>query len=486
MTPQLQQAIKLLQLSTLDLQAEVQDLLESNPMLELAEGDEFPGEESEWTAGEGETVAAAATEPVAEEKKNGEAEMQMPEIPENLPVDSSWDDIYDFSTSSASSGDSDSGSGSYESQSAGGGETLQEHLVWQMQMTPFSKRDQTVAESIIDAISDDGYLASPLETIIEGLRGEFPDLELDEVEVVLRRIQAFDPVGVGARDLRECLLLQLRPFTESETCCDVHRRAWELVERHLELLGDRDYNQLIRSLGISKDELQEIVAFIQTLNPRPGSLINPAPAEYVIPDVIVYKEQGAWRVELNPEALPRLRINPVYANMIRRADNSTDNTFLKNNLQEARWFIKSLQSRNETLLKVATCIVERQQGFLEHGDEAMKALVLHDVAEAVGMHESTISRVTTQKYMHTPRGIFELKYFFSSHVSTADGGAASATAIRALIKKLIAAELPDKPLSDSKIADVLSEQGINVARRTVAKYREAMAIRPSNERKRLA
>jgi RNA polymerase sigma-54 factor len=214
--------------------------------------------------------------------------------------------------------------------------------------------------------------------------------------------------------------------------------------------------------------------------------VNPAPPEYVIPDVIVSKEQGAWRVELNPDALPRLRINPVYANMIRRADNSSDNTFLKNNLQEARWFIKSLQSRNETLLKVATCIVERQQAFLEQGDEAMKALVLHDVAESVGMHESTISRVTTQKFMHTPRGIFELKYFFSSHVSTADGGAASATAIRAIIKRMIAAEQPEKPLSDSKIAEVLSEQGINVARRTVAKYREAMTIPPSNERKRLA
>lgn len=484
MTPQLQQAIKLLQLSTVDLQAEVQELLDSNPMLEVAEGEEFASEEAEWSAGAGETSVATVAEVAPEEKKSADAELQMPEIPEDLPVDSSWDDIYDVATTSASSGDSDSGT--YETQSSGGGETLQDHLVWQLQLSPFSERDRTIAEAIVDAINDDGYLSSSLETISEGLRDELPDLEPDEVDVVLRRIQAFDPVGVGARDLRECLLLQLRPFIEDDTCGEVYKRAHELVERHLELLGARDYNQLIRSLGISKDELQQIVACIQTLNPRPGSLINPAPAEYVIPDVIVYKERGVWRVELNSDALPRLRINPVYANMIRRADNSTDNTFLKNNLQEARWFIKSLQSRNETLLKVATCIVERQQGFLEHGDEAMKALVLHDVAEAVGMHESTISRVTTQKYMHTPRGIFELKYFFSSHVSTADGGEASATAIRALIKKLIAAEMHDKPLSDSKIAEVLSEQGINVARRTVAKYREAMSIPPSNERKRLA
>ena len=228
-----------------------------------------------------------------------------------------------------------------------------------------------------------------------------------------------------------------------------------------------------------------MMALVQTLNPRPGSLISPKHAEYVVPDVIVRKDNGAWRVELNGEALPKVRVNNGYAGLVKRADNSADNTYLKNHLQEAKWFIKSLQSRNETLLKVATCIVERQRGFLEHGEEAMKALVLHDVAEVVEMHESTVSRVTTQKYMHTPRGIFELKYFFSSHVGTASGGECSATAIRALIKKLVAAENPAKPLSDSKISQILEEQGINVARRTIAKYRESISILSSSERKRL-
>jgi RNA polymerase sigma-54 factor len=257
------------------------------------------------------------------------------------------------------------------------------------------------------------------------------------------------------------------------------------VDEHLPLLANREYTQLTRRLKLDEQALQAVIDLIQTLNPRPGNSIASSQAEYVIPDVIVRKHNNAWRVELNEEAVPRLRINKQYAGLIRRADSSSDNTYLKGQLQEARWFLKSLQSRHETLLKVASCIVERQRGFLEHGEEAMKALVLHDVAEVVGMHESTISRVTTKKYMWTPRGIFELKYFFSSHVSTAAGGECSSTAIRALIKKLVAAENQRKPLSDSKIALILCEQGINVARRTVAKYREAMAIPPSNERKRL-
>ena len=241
----------------------------------------------------------------------------------------------------------------------------------------------------------------------------------------------------------------------------------------------------MRKGKLSEARLKSAIALIQTLNPYPGSSVETDDTQYVIPDVIVSKDKGRWKVELNPEATPRLRVNSSYASMIQRADNSSDNTFLKNNLQEARWFIKSLQSRNETLLKVATKIVEYQIGFLEQGEEAMKPLVLHDIAEAVGMHESTISRVTTQKFMHTPRGIFELKYFFSSHVSTGSGGECSSTAIRAIIKKLIAAENPKKPLSDSKIANILEEQDIKVARRTIAKYREAMMIPPSNERKRL-
>jgi len=300
---------------------------------------------------------------------------------------------------------------------------------------------------------------------------------------VLHRIQNFDPPGVGARDLKETLLLQIKQFPLESPWL---KPAQELIEKHFDLLANREYSQLTRRLKISEEELKQILHLIQSLNPRPGSQITASKPEYIIPDVIVSKHNGKWKVELNPDAAPRLRVNPHYASLIKQVHNSEDNTCLKNHLQEARWFIKSLLSRNETLLKVATSIVARQTDFLEHGEEAMKALVLHDIAEAVGMHESTISRVTSKKYMHTPRGIFELKYFFSSHVSTSSGGECSATAIRALIKKLITTENTNKPLSDSKLAAILGDQGINVARRTVAKYREAMAIPPSNERKRLA
>jgi RNA polymerase sigma-54 factor len=500
MTPQLQQAIRLLQLSTLDLQAEVQEIVESNPMLEQAEGDESASADSEtdWESSDPQETYEVPAESDRDNFKDGEQKSQASErgndndtgqsdgdnsladIPTDLPVDSNWDDIYDVPVTSSSYSEQDNSV--FENYGGTTAETLQDHLQWQLQMTPFSETDLAIAETLIDSIDEDGYLTTPLEALLEGLPPEL-EADLEEVEMVLRRIQAFDPVGVAARDLRECLLLQLQQFDPDIPHLN---EATRLVTDYLDLLGGRDYTQIMRRMKLSKEELQEVILLIQTLNPRPGGAVTQSRAEYVIPDVVVRKENGVWRVDLNPEAVPRLRINTGYANLIKRADNSSENTFLKNNLQEARWFIKSLQSRNETLLKVARCIVERQQAFLEHGDEAMKALVLHDVAEAVGMHESTISRVTTQKYMHTPRGIFELKYFFSSHVSTATGGACSATAIRALIKKLIAAENVQKPLSDSKIATILSDQGINVARRTVAKYREAMSIPPSNERKRLA
>lgn len=503
MTPQLQQAIRLLQLSTLDLQAEVQDLVEANPMLELAEGEEG----DVGVNGEDATVASTAelveVAPIEATHATEVAEPSMPietpadeipvveaqdteihdlpeGMPEDLPVDSNWDDIYDVQTISTSSG-SDSEGSSLESQNSIA-DSLRDHLAWQLRLTPFTETDIIIAEAIVDAIGDDGYLSVPLDSLWEGLRDQIRDLELDEVEAVLRRIQCFDPLGVGARDLRECLLLQLERFGEQSRLTQVAR---QLVSEYLGLLGNRDFTQLMRRLKITKEELQQVISIIQALNPRPGEKIAPSKTEYVVPDVFVRKDRGVWRVDLNPDAVPKLRINNTYANMIRRADNSSDNVFLKNNLQEARWFIKSLQSRNETLLKVSRCIVERQRAFLEYGDEAMKALVLHDVAESVGMHESTISRVTSQKYMHTPRGIFELKYFFSSHVATAAGGECSSTAIRAIIKKLVVAETPDRPLSDSKIASILCDQGIIVARRTVAKYREAMSIPPSNERRRL-
>ena len=462
MTPQLQQAIRLLQLSTLELQTEVQQAVESNLMLEEATEEEHPG------GGNGEA-----------DTKNTETDVQPVDIPEQLPVDSAWEDIYDAAPSFGSAPD-DTGP-EIESQRTSG-ESLKDHLYWQLGLSSLSDTDKVIAASLIDAIDDDGYLRATLEDIQRSVANHGTEVAIEEVEAVLHHVQHLDPTGVGARDLRECLLLQLQQESIDSPWRDA---AIRLVDVFLDVLAARDYAQLARRMQLTKEELQQVITLVQTLNPRPGGQIHPEPAQYVVPDVFVRKHKSTWMVELNPESIPRLRINSYYASLIRRADNSADNNCLKAHLQEARWFLKSLKSRSETLLKVATCIVERQQAFLEYGEEGMKPMVLHDVAEVVGMHESTISRVTTQKYMHTPRGIYELKYFFSSHVSTHSGGEASSTAIRALIKKLIAAENPRKPLSDSKLASVLSEQGINVARRTVAKYREAMTIPSSNERKRL-
>lgn len=489
MTPQLQQAIRLLQLSTLELKAEVQEALESNPMLDLSE--EAEAEQSGTPtadSGAGTSQSPSQSDPGNSDSAGGteaaaSSEMAS-EIPEDLPVDTSWEDVYDTGGTvgpAPSSAGSDSDMRGIEVQGSAS-ESLKDHLLWQLDLTPFSDLDRMVAEALVDAINEDGYLSLSLEELHQGLVEQGHDLELDEVEAVLHRIQNFDPPGVAARDLRECLLLQLKQLPSATPWL---KQALSLVGEHLHLLGSRDFNQLMRRMKLAQSDLESVLHLIQSLNPRPGGSVSQEAAEYVVPDVIVRKHRGAWRVELNEEAMPRLRINNHYASLVRRADTSSDNTYLKNQLQEARWFIKSLQSRHETLLKVASCIVGRQRGFLEHGEEAMQPLVLHDVAEEVGMHESTISRVTNKKYMMTPRGIFELKYFFSSHVGTASGGACSATAIRALIKKLVAAESPRKPLSDSKIAAILSDQGINVARRTVAKYREAMSIPPSNERKRL-
>jgi RNA polymerase sigma-54 factor len=476
MTPQLQQAIRLLQLSSIELHTEIQEALESNMMLELDEEDvEVPAREG--TGEPAREVAAESAEP--SERETGAA-VEKEEIPEDLPVDTAWDDIYDGALSFSRSGQEGGDFSGLENQDAQE-KTLRDHLLWQLNVAQASETDRAIAVAIIDALDDDGYLSCPLEEIRETLA---PAVEADraEIEAMLRMVQAMEPVGVGARDLQECLTLQLAQLPQDTPLLE---EARQLVAQNLELLGAHDYAQIMRRMKLKREDLLAVIALIQSLNPRPGAQIAEARTEYVVPDVYVRKDRGMWRVELNTDAVPHLRINSNYLNMIRRADNSADNTSLKTHLQEARWFIKSLQSRSETLLRVATCIVERQRAFLEYGEEAMKPLVLHDVAEALGMHESTISRVTTRKYMHTPRGIFELKYFFSSHVSTDQGGACSSTAIRAFIKKLVAAEKPERPLSDSKIAALLGEQGILVARRTVAKYREAMGVPPSNERKRL-
>ncbi|MCW9012644.1 MAG: RNA polymerase factor sigma-54 [Gammaproteobacteria bacterium] len=495
MTPQLQQAIRLLQLSTLELQTEIQEALESNPMLEVEEEgqnddplnasqneqkqDELNNKEHNNT--ELDSLSDKATENIEIEAANVDINDNQ-EIPDDLPVDSNWDDIYDIPpVSSAAGGDDDKAREFLENQS-NDGDALIDHLLWQLQLTPMSDTDRAIAMTVIDGIDDDGYLKESAEDIFNGLVNEL-EIEMDEVEAVIHRIQRFDPLGVGARDLKECLLLQLENFTEN----DIPRlkKIRSIIQDHLDLLGSHDYAKLKRYTRMSEEELAAVISFIQTLNPRPGALIAKSSTQYVVPDVFVRKEKGRWVVELNPDTAPKLRVNPLYASFIKRGNQSDDNTFMKNNMQEARWFIKSLQSRNETLMRVATSIVEHQRTFLEYGDEGMKPLVLRDIAEELELHESTISRVTTQKYMHTPAGVFEFKYFFSSHVGTSDGGECSATAIRAMIKKLINKEDPKKPMSDNKLAGLLVDQGINVARRTVAKYREAMMIPPSNERKRL-
>jgi len=477
MTPQLQQAIRLLQLSTIELQMEIQQALESNLMLEAVDPD----------AGEGNTDGTADGEQAGTEESAGDNESDGPQeasqdtMPDELPTDSVWEDVYESGVTTYSAPESRDNRDYFETH-ATENQSLKEYLLWQMQMTTFTERDQSIAAAIIDSISDDGYLISNLEDIHRDL-GEAFDAELDEIEAVLHHVQYFDPVGVGARDLKECLSIQLQQF---ETDIMWLNEAKILVSEHLDILASRDHNQILREMKLSKNELQEVINLIQSLNPRPGSQVTKSAPQYIVPDVFVTKRNGKWNVNLNPEASPRVRINSEYAGLVRRADNSQDNTYLRNHLQEARWFLKSLRSRNETLLKVARCIVNRQSESLDHGEEAMKPLVLRDIAEVVEMHESTISRVTNQKYMHTPKGIFEFKYFFSSHVGTQNGGECSSTAIRAMIKKLAADENPVKPLSDSKIAALLADKGIKIARRTIAKYRESLAIPPSNERKKLA
>ncbi|EIQ18416.1 RNA polymerase sigma-54 factor [Shigella flexneri K-315] len=462
MTPQLQQAIRLLQLSTLELQQELQQALESNPLLEQIDThEEIDTRETQ----DSETLDTANA-------------LEQKEMPEELPLDASWDTIYTAGTPSGTSGDYiDDELPVYQGETT---QTLQDYLMWQVELTPFSDTDRAIATSIVDAVDDTGYLTVPLEDILKSMGDE--EIDIDEVEAVLKRIQRFDPVGVAAKDLRDCLLIQLSQFDKTTPWLEEARL---IISDHLDLLANHDFRTLMRVTRLKEDVLKEAVNLIQSLDPRPGQSIQTGEPEYVIPDVLVRKHNGHWTVELNSDSIPRLQINQHYASMCNNARNDGDSQFIRSNLQDAKWLIKSLESRNDTLLRVSRCIVEQQQAFFEQGEEYMKPMVLADIAQAVEMHESTISRVTTQKYLHSPRGIFELKYFFSSHVNTEGGGEASSTAIRALVKKLIAAENPAKPLSDSKLTSLLSEQGIMVARRTVAKYRESLSIPPSNQRKQL-
>jgi RNA polymerase sigma-54 factor len=478
MTPQLQQAIRLLQLSTLDLQQEVQEALDSNLMLETEEEGLLrdPPEVADFPLSD--TDHSAATPP---DHETADREIDPEQIPlsEESSVDTDWDELYDGHVPSGNGNLREEYDGDFLAQKSQAA-TLHDHLAWQLNLAGFSEIDRAIALAVVDAINEDGYLTCALEEIHEGLRDAA--IDLDEVVAVLHRIQSFDPAGVAARDLRECLLLQLRQLPVNTLG---RQAALTVCQEHFALLAAQDYGALKRRVQLNDTDVQAVMRLLRSLHPRPGAQIARSAPQYVIPDIIVTRRRGNWHVELNPETTPRLRVNPDYAKLIRRADQSDDNVCLKNHLQEARWFLKSLASRNETVLRVATKIVELQRGFFEYGHEAMRPLVLRDVADALEMHESTVSRVTSQKYMHTPRGTFELKFFFSSHVGTSSGGECSATAIRALIKKLIAAESPKAPLSDLKLAKILAEQGIEVARRTVAKYRESMGIRPSVERKRL-
>ncbi|HUV22206.1 MAG TPA: RNA polymerase factor sigma-54 [Gammaproteobacteria bacterium] len=478
MTPQLQQAIRLLQLSSLELQTEIQQTLDANPLLDQ---DDNLGEITLLDFDQADDREDSTQFKIDQGRLAEDRAEQR--LPEDLPIDSNWDNIYgnQGGANAASSNQGADNRDMFENQQ-GAQDTLKNHLIWQLNCSHLSPVDHDIGLAIIDSIDDSGYLMDSIEEIHRGLVLEHQSLELDEIIAVQHLVQRFDPVGVAASSPSECMSIQLGQYDPQTPHL---AKAMVLVDKYLEHLAGNDMALLKRRLQASDNELAEIIRLIQSTNPHPGHSISENHAEYVVPDVYVSKRSNQWLVSINPEHAPRLRVNDQYANLIKRSDSSDQNTYLKNHLQEARWFIKSLESRNETLLSVASAIVERQHAFLDYGEEAMQPMVLRDIADLLEMHESTISRVTTQKYMHTPRGIFEFRYFFSSHVSTADGGECSSTAIRALIKKLVAAEKQEKPLSDNRITKLLDEQGIKVARRTVAKYREALNIPPSNERKRL-
>ncbi|MDD5393686.1 MAG: RNA polymerase factor sigma-54 [Thiothrix sp.] len=474
MTPQLQQAIRLLQLSSLELQTEIQQALEENPLLQLADdaGESVP-----------ELTAAPTAEEQAAESRNEETpsvddtRADQTDIPDELNMDAEWEDIYDTrSSNSDSGGDNSSFLENQESADSG----LQEHLLWQIRMSNLSSIDKQIAETLIGSLDEAGYLCDSLEEIFAILSHELP-IELEDIETVLKYIQRLDPVGVGARDLRECMLVQLSQFPETRLLL----KTRQLVEKNLDLMERRDYKEIQKRLKIDQAELEEMILLLRSLQPRPGSAYSASSPDYIVPDVFVRKFKGHWVVSLNAQVTPNLQINQFYADMLGQVKSESDTSYFKTNLQQARWLIRSVESRNSTLLGVAKAIVERQSAFMQYGEQAMKPLVLRDIAEELEMHESTISRVTTNKYMHTPRGVFEFKYFFSSQVDTDTGSSCSSTAIRAMLKKLIAEESPASPLSDNQLTNLLNQQGINVARRTVAKYREAMSIPPSHERKAL-
>lgn len=458
MTPQLQQAIRLLQLPALELQAHIRELLESNVMLE-------PVDESE-TTGVFEAIESTPAPAPAEAPRENTVEV----------LDEHWGEQSIGPADNAWNSDDDDRQQEFADAT---GQSLQEHLLWQLEMARLDPRSLAIASAIVDAISENGYLVEPLQEIANTLR---PEIECDaaEVDKVLGRVQTLDPPGVAARNVGECIELQLRQLDPDTPGLDT---AIQIARHHLELVADRELSLLRRELRTTDEELAAALALVRACHPRPGATVSAGAAEYVVPDVFVRRTEHGWAVEINSATLPRVRLNHSYASLIGR---NSSHASMRAQLQEARWLLKSLEIRNETLIKVARSIVERQTAFLEQGEEHMRPMILKDIAEAVAMHESTISRVTSGKYMHTPRGVFELRYFFSSQVEGADGSGTSSTAIRAKIRKLVKEEGSESPLSDGRIAELLSEEGIPVARRTVAKYREGMGIAPSNERRRAA
>ena len=469
LTPQLQQSIKLLQLSTVEMQQELERYLLENPMLERDDD-----------AGEGFSGAQQFDSPVNQEARSEPAEAATNEREQEIPSapgevdDDRWSS--DAGTFTGAGRDEDDDSDPQDIHSAN--VSLRDHLGWQLGMTQLSERDRALVRFLIDALDDDGYLSTPLIELWETLPPEY-EIEVEELDIALRLIQNFDPIGIGARSPQECLALQLKA-QPADTERDL---ALLIVEKHLDLLAARDFVKLRRHTGADDEALKAAHLAITRLNPRPGARFAQSEARYIIPDVMVRKLKGKWTAYINPDAYPRLRINRLYAEILSHQRRGNGN--LTGQLQEARWLIKNVQQRFDTIHRVTQAIVDRQRQFFEHGEVAMRPLVLREIADILGLHESTVSRVTSQKYMATPRGIFELKYFFGSHVATDTGGACSATAIRALIKQLIGTEDGKKPLSDSQISEILGQQGIVVARRTVAKYRELLNIPPVNLRKTL-
>ena len=481
MTPQLQQAIKLLQLSTLELSQEITEQLYSNPLLEEITEDQDAENQLKKTNNEKTLTETSnlTAEELEEPSKNTEPLSQ--ETDQN-----DWDsdfDNYSVQTQDIARINNNDGNIRGEinlEQVHQVTQSLKDHLLWQLNLTNLNARDLSIAEILTYSLDDNGLLTQNLSEIFEELDENNNEYE-SEILTVLTRLQQFDPPGVYARDLKECLLIQLNQLSQDTPFL---KQAKILVLQFLEDIGKLNTDKLLKKTQLSLDELRGAISLVRSMNPYPGEFLQENDTEYITPDAYVIKTSDKWRAIINDDHNPRLRINETYKNLIRQSDNSKENQYLKDSLTEAKWFIKSLESRNETLLKVVNCIIELQEDFFEHGPVSMKPMILSDISEKLDLHESTISRVTTSKYLATPRGIYELKYFFSSHVATATGGECSSTAVSAILKELINAEVPHKPLSDNKLTELLKEQGINIARRTVAKYREGLGIPSSSDRKR--